>query len=64
MLVCPRCKKRSLNPRSYGESGLYRSNHILCVDCFHEEDAEIEREGTNNLPERLASYGPPNDCLS
>jgi hypothetical protein len=55
------CKQRCLNPRSYGESALYRSRHRICVECFHEEDAEIEREGTNNLPERLKAYGPEND---
>jgi hypothetical protein len=61
LLICPRCKERSLDPRSYGESALYRSQHRLCVPCFHAEDAEIEREGTNNLPERLKAYGPEND---
>lgn len=60
MLMCPRCKQRCLDPRSYGESAIYRSRHRLCVPCFHDEDAQIEQEG-NNLPETLRSYGPEND---
>lgn len=61
LLTCPRCKERCLDPQSYGESALYRSRHRLCVECWHAEDDEIEREGTNNLPERLKAYGPEND---
>ena len=60
LLTCPRCKQRTLDLRNCGESAIYKSRHLICVPCFHEEDAEIEREG-NNLPERLASYGPKND---
>lgn len=59
--TCPRCKKRCLDERSCGESALFKSRHLICVPCFHDEDAEIEREGTNNLPSRLAAYGPKND---
>lgn len=58
---CPRCKMMVLNRRDCGESGIYRSSHVICEPCFHAEDREIEECGTNNLPERLASYGPPND---
>lgn len=61
LLICPRCKNRCLDRRDCGESGLYRSRHLICVECFHAEDAEIEREGTNDLPDRLKSYGPAND---
>lgn len=61
LLICPRCKRRCLDPDSYGESAIYRSMHRICVPCFHDEDAEIEREGTNDLPTTLASYGPEND---
>lgn len=61
MLICPRCKQRVLNPNDYGESAIYQSRHKLCVPCWHNEDAEIEREGGNNLPETLRSYGPEND---
>jgi hypothetical protein len=28
----------------------------LCEACFLEEDAEIETEGTNNLPDRIKQY--------
>ncbi len=62
LLICPRCKQRVLDRRSYGESAIYGSRHRLCVPCFHEEDAEIDHEGTNDLPATLASYGPANDC--
>lgn len=59
--ICPRCKKRVLNHDSYGESQIYRSQHRLCLPCWEDEDYEIERMETNNLPVRLATYGPPND---
>jgi hypothetical protein len=59
--VCPRCKQRVLDHRSYGESAIYRSRHRLCFPCWHAEDDEIEREGTNDLPETLKGYGPEND---
>lgn len=62
LLICPRCKQRTLDPRSNGESALYKSRHLICVPCWHDEDAEIEREGTNNLPDRLRSYGRENDA--
>lgn len=58
---CPRCKKRVLDTGDCGESALYGSRHLICEPCFHDEDAEIELRGTNDLPERLASYGQPND---
>lgn len=61
LLTCPRCKKRVLDRRNCGESAIYKSRHLICVSCWHDEDAEIEREGTNNLPDRLAAYGPKND---
>lgn len=60
MKLCPRCKKYTLNERDNGESSLYMSNHLLCVPCFFEEDAEIEERGGNNLPDTLRSYGPSN----
>lgn len=61
LLICPRCKQRCLDRNSYGESGIYRSRHRLCVPCWHAENDECDREGTNNLPETLKSYGPEND---
>lgn len=61
LAVCPRCKKRVLDHDSYGESGIYRSMHRLCMPCWEAEDAEIDEAGTNDLPGTLATYGPPND---
>lgn len=59
--TCPRCKQPSLDINDCGESQIYRSRHLICNPCWHEEDAEIEREGTNDLPDRLRSYGSEND---
>lgn len=61
LFICPRCKLRRLDRNNYGESGIYRSRHRLCSDCFDDEDKEIEAAGTNDLPDTLASYGPEND---
>lgn len=61
LFKCPRCKRRCLNKEDCGESAIYQSKHLLCVGCWHDEDAEIEREGTNNLPATLQGYGPEND---
>lgn len=60
LLHCPRCKRRTLDPDNYGESGIYRSCHRICVPCWHDENAETDREG-NDRPATLAGYGPPND---
>ena len=60
MQICPRCKQATLDPRNYGESGLYGANHKLCVPCFFDEDTETEERGTNNLPDVLDKYGPSN----
>lgn len=61
LFICPRCKRRCLNKDDCGESAIYRSKHLLCVGCWHDEDAEISREGTNDLPVTLRAYGPEND---
>lgn len=61
LAICPRCKPRRLDHNNYGESGIYRSRHRLCLSCFDDEDKEIEQAGTNDLPETLASYGAEND---
>lgn len=58
--ICARCKQ-PLDPNAYGESGIYRSHHRLCDQCFDEEDKQCEHEGTNDLPDVLAGYGPEND---
>lgn len=60
-MICPRCKRPTLDPDNYGESALYRSRHKLCNSCWSEEQKEIDRKGTNDLPATLATYGPPND---
>jgi hypothetical protein len=61
LLVCPRCKQRVLDRGSYGESAIYGSQHRLCNPCWDNEQSEIDREGTNDLPTTLMRYGPPND---
>lgn len=58
---CPRCKQPCLDDRSYGESAIYRSHHQLCMPCWEDEDREIDRVGTNDLPDTLRNYGPEND---
>ncbi|ABF71343.1 p095 [Rhizobium phage 16-3] len=58
--TCARCKVHFRDVRSSGSSSLYGSDHTLCEPCFFAEDAQIDEEGTNNLPDTLASYGPPN----
>lgn len=58
---CPKCKQRVLNLNDCGESGLYKSRHLLCVPCWHRESEEIDRLGTNDLPLVLKAYGPEND---
>lgn len=60
--VCPRCKERVLDHDSYGESGIYHSMHRLCMPCWDKEWGEINEKGTNDLPETLEAYGPPNHC--
>ena len=62
--ICPRCKKLTLNFLDCGESGLYKSKHLLCVPCFHDEEVEIDAAGTNDLPETLKKYGSPNDIYA
>ncbi|MGR3480704.1 hypothetical protein [Salipiger marinus] len=62
MARCPRCKQQTLDVNRFeGESDIYGSRHLICESCYYEEQDEIEREETNDLPETLASYGPPND---
>ena len=65
---CAFCKK-PLND-AYGESSIYKSQHLLCIPCWDEEDELIDSEGGNStehsvlLAERFAKYGPPNDYRS
>lgn len=62
MMICPRCKERTLDPSDCGESSLYGSNHLLCNPCFEAEDMDIEEAGTNDLPEILIRYGAENNA--
>lgn len=55
--MCARCRCSLTDTMTTGDSGIYQSHGIeLCEPCFFEEDAEIEREGTNNLPDTLKRY--------
>lgn len=56
--TCPRCGRWIRWDAPSGESGIYGSSDIpdLCEPCWIDEDAEIERQGTNDLPEVLAGY--------
>lgn len=57
--MCARCRK-PVNPirDCLGESGLYSPNRAftLCEQCFLDEDLEIDRAGTNDIPERIDEY--------
>ena len=58
---CPRYRRLCLDKTDCSESSLYRSHHLICNQCFDNEDDEIEAKGTNDLPDTLATYGPRND---
>lgn len=57
--MCARCRKRvDQFKECLGESGLYSPDRAfsLCEWCFLDEDLEIARVGTNNIPKRLEEY--------
>lgn len=57
--MCARCRKSVDQLKDcLGESGLYSPNRAftLCEQCFMDEDLEIDRAGTNDIPERLDEY--------
>ncbi len=57
--MCARCRKPVDQLRDcLGESGIYSPNRAftLCEQCFLDEDLEIDRAGTNDIPERLDEY--------
>lgn len=58
--MCARCRMRVDQIRDcLGESGIYSPTgraFTLCEQCFLDEDAEIDRAGTNDIPERLDEY--------
>lgn len=55
---CPRCTCAIFWGDATGVSGIYGSDDVddLCEACFLEEDEQIDREGTNDLPQTLARY--------
>lgn len=59
--MCPRCRRYVLDHDSYGVSAIYRSQHRICFSCWDAEADEIDKAGTNDRPETLIAYGPPND---
>lgn len=58
--MCARCRKRVDQLKEcLGESGIYSPTgraFTLCEQCFLDEDLEIDRAGTNDIPERLDEY--------
>ena len=56
--MCARCRKPVDQSECLGESGIYSPGRAftLCEQCFLDEDLEIDRTGTNNIPERLDEY--------
>jgi hypothetical protein len=58
--MCARCRKRVDQFKDcLGESGIYSPTgraFTLCEQCFLDEDLEIDRAGTNDIPERLDEY--------
>lgn len=57
--MCARCRKRVDQIKDcLGESGLYSPNRAftLCEQCFLDEELEVDRAGTNVIPERLEKY--------
>lgn len=59
MQICARCGCWINDREATGESAIYNPNGpdiILHEKCFFDEDEEIEREGMNDLPDRLVQY--------
>lgn len=58
--VCARCRRKVDQYRDcLGESGIYSPTgraFTLCEQCFLDEELEIDRVGTNDIPERLDEY--------
>lgn len=56
--MCARCRKPVKQTECLGESGIYSPNRAftLCERCFLDEDLEIDRAGTNVIPERIDEY--------
>lgn len=57
--MCARCRIKVSQEDCLGESGIYSPTgqaFTLCEKCFDEEDAEMNGDRGNNLPERLDMY--------
>jgi hypothetical protein len=58
--MCSRCRRPVDQFKDcLGESGIYSPTgraFTLCEQCFLDEDLEIDRAGTNDIPERLDEY--------
>ena len=56
--MCARCRCNLYETDCTGESGLYSPNRsfTLCEPCFFDEEAETDREGTNDIPLRVEEY--------
>jgi hypothetical protein len=58
-MMCARCRLKLRDEDCQGESGIYSPTgraFTLCEPCFEDEDAEIERAGSNDLPGVLDQY--------
>jgi len=58
--MCARCRKRVHQLKDcLGESQIYSPTgraFTLCEQCWMDEDLEIDRAMTNDIPERLDEY--------
>lgn len=59
--ICANCKSLIWSNDPDGVSSLYSPDQefILCEPCWLAEEAEIERRGTNDIPELVAHYATP-----
>lgn len=59
MWKCAKCRTKMQDNDCQWESSLYSPNYdeyMLCETCGQQEEDAIEKAGTNDLPELLASY--------
>lgn len=56
--ICARCCDQLWPGATTGESALYSPDRPfeLCEPCFFAEEALIDEQGTNNLPDELRRY--------
>ncbi len=57
-ITCARCRRFVRDMECQGESGIYSVNRsfMLCEPCFDAEDKQIDRAGTNDIPELVEEY--------